>query len=58
MNGQKLAKILEFTKMFCVMVSFCHQYKRLWEFLSFILYRMADCDVKQKEARAEYQGMR
>ena len=26
--------------------------------LTFVLFRMADCDVKQKEARAEYQGMR
>ena len=26
--------------------------------LSSVVSRMADCDVKQKEARADYQGMR
>ena len=26
--------------------------------LSPVVPRMADCDVKQKEARADYQGMR
>ena len=30
----------------------------LGQILQQLSFRMADCDVKQKEARAEYQGMR